>query len=283
MYVAMVKNYRSKLVGLFGCPVDENPTVVMQEAAFSAKGLDWRYITMLVYPNDLKNAFLGLRSMNFNGCNLTIPHKIEAMKYMDEISPSAALIGAINTVVVQDGKLTGYNTDGQGLVAGMREAGISLENRHLTVLGAGGASRAICVECALAGAAKITVINRNIDRGVGIAGLLNQKTNCKGDFIAWEGTVHIPKCDILVNATNVGLFPDPSCPDIHYDDINEKMIVQDIVPNPAVTLFMKKAKERGAATFDGLGMLIHQGAIGFKLWTGVDAPHDVMRAALEKV
>ena len=279
----MAKNYRSRLVGLFGCPVDENPTVVMQEAAFNAKGLDWRYITMLVYPDDLKDAFLGLRSMNFNGCNLTIPHKIESMKYIDEISPNAALIGAINMVVVRDGRLTGYNTDGQGMVAGMLEAGISLENKHLTVLGAGGASRAICVECALAGAEKITVINRNIDRGAGLAELLNQKTNCKGDFIPWKGTAHIPECDILVNATNVGLFPDPSCPDIYYEDINEKMIVQDIIPNPAFTLFMKKAEEHGASTFDGLAMLVHQGAIGFKLWTGEEAPREVMKAALEKV
>jgi shikimate dehydrogenase len=209
----MVKNYRSRLAGLFGCPVDENPTVVMQEAAFRAKGLDWRYITMLVYPEDLKNAFSGLRAMHFDGCNLTIPHKIEAMKYLDEISPSAALIGAVNTVVVQDGKLIGHNTDGQGLVAGMREAGISLENKHLTVLGAGGASRAICVECALAGAKKITVINRNTDRGAAVAELLNQKTDCRGEFIPWEGTARIPGCDILVNATNIGLFPDTSCPD----------------------------------------------------------------------
>jgi shikimate dehydrogenase len=279
----MAKNYRSRLVYLFGCPVDENPTVVMQEAAFAEKGLDWRYITMLVYPGDLENAFLGLRSMNFNGCNLTIPHKIEAIKYMDEISPSAALIGAINTVVVQDGKLIGHNTDGQGMVAGMREAGISLKNKRLVVLGAGGASRAICVECALAGVAEITVINRNTDRGLQIAAVLNQKTNCKGRFIAWEGTAHIPECDILVNATNAGLFPDPSCPDIDYGDINKKMIVQEIIPNPVVTLFIKKAKEQGATTFDGLGMLIHQGIIGFKLWTGEDASRDAMRAALEKV
>ncbi len=278
----MAKNYRSKLIGLFGCPVDENPTVVMQEAAFRAKGLDWRYITMLVYPEDLKDAFSGLRAMHFSGCNLTIPHKIEAMKYMDEIAPSAALIGAINTVVARDGKLIGYNTDGQGLVAGMREAGISLENKRLVVLGAGGASRAICVECALAGAEKITVINRNPDRGASLTGLLNQKTNCRGEFIQWEGTVRIPGCDILVNATNVGLFPDPFCPDICYDDIDEKMIVQDIIPNPADTLFLKKAREHGATAFDGLGMLVHQGAVGFKLWTGEDASRDVMRAALEK-
>lgn len=278
----MAKNYRSKLTGVFGYPVDENPTVAAQEAAFRDKGIDWRYLTLLVKPEDLEDAFRGLRAMNFDGMNLTVPHKIAGMKYVDEVTEGAKLIGAINTIVRKGDKLIGHNTDGQGMVIGMQKAGIDLAGKRLVVLGAGGASRAICVECALAGAASITILN--IDRGPGedLAAVINNNTACKAEFILWEGTAHIPSCDILINATSVGLYPDPNCPNICYDDITADMIVQDVIPNPAQTLFLDKAKERGAKTLDGLSMLVYQGAIGFELWTGEKANVAVMKAALEQ-
>jgi shikimate dehydrogenase len=277
------KNYRSKLVGVFGCPVDENPSVIMNEAAFASKGLDWRYITMLVRPEDLEAAIAGLRAMNFEGVNLTIPHKSEAMKYVDEVSEGAKLIGAINIIVRKDNKLIGDNTDGRGLVNALAEKGIDLKGKEVTVLGAGGASKAICVEFALAGCSSIHIFNRTLEKAENIAKVINSNTACKAVAGEWKDTLKIPPCDILVNATSIGLYPDKSFPDICYEDITPQMYVQDIIPNPAMTLFLKKAIERGASVGDGLSMLAHQGAIGFKLWTGLEAPYEVMKDALKNI
>lgn len=279
----METNYRAKLTGVFGDPVDTNPSVVLQEAGFEAKNLNWRYLTLLVRPEDLGAAFDGMRAMHFSGINLTMPHKMEAMRYMDEIAPSAKLIGAINTVVLgDDGKLAGHNTDGQGMVASMREAGISLAGKRISVLGAGGAARAICVECALAGAAEITVVNRDAGRGKSIVDVLNESTDCRATYLPWNGTAKLPDCDIVVNGTNIGMYPDTGRPDIDYDVFREGMAVQDVIFNPIRTPFMLEAEKRGAKAYDGLGMLVHQGAIGFKLWTGEDAPRDVMMQALRR-
>lgn len=276
----MSKNYRAQLTGVFGCPVDENPTIVMQEAAFKAAGLNWRYLTLLVKPEDLPDAFKGLRAMNFAGVNLTVPHKIEALKYVDELSEEVRLIGAANTIVNQGGRLIAHNTDGKGFVEGLSLQGVSLQEKSIVILGAGGAARAIAVECALAGAKEITIINRNTARGEGLASLINEKTECRASFIPWEGEAHIPPCHILINATSVGLYPDSECPSICYDDITPDMIVQDVIPNPADTLFLQKAREKGATTYDGLGMLACQGAIGYRLWTGMEADMEVMCQAL---
>ena len=278
----MEKNYRAELTGVFGCPVDENPTAIMQEAAFQAKNLNWRYLILLVEPAALHTAFEGMRAMHFGGINLTVPHKVEAMKYVDELSDKAKLIGAINTVVNRNGVLYGDNTDGAGFVEGMRKNGITLNGKTAVVLGAGGASRAICVECALAGCARILLFNRTLKKAEEIAAAVNQNTACKAEAFLWEPGLRIPQCDILINATSIGLYPDPSAPDIRYEDITPDMVVQDIIPNPAITPFLHKAKARGAKVYDGLSMLVEQGAIGFKLWTGEDGPTDVMYAALEK-
>lgn len=276
-----MKNYRAQLTGVFGCPVDENPTIVLQEAAFRAAGLDFRYLTLLVRPEDLADAFRGLRAMNFRGINLTVPHKVAALQYVDELSREVQLIGATNTVVNDGGRLIAYNTDGKGFVKGIEKAGVCLAGKRVAMLGAGGAARAIAVECALAGVEAMTIINRDPAKGESLTALLNEKTACKAQFVRWEGTARVPDCDILINATSVGLYPDPSCPDIRYEDIHPGMIVQDVIPNPADTLFLKKARQRGATALDGLNMLVYQGAIGFKLWTGVDADEGVMRRALE--
>lgn len=276
----MEQNYRAQLTGVFGDPVDTNPTVVIQEAAFADNGLNWRYLTLLVHPEDLEQAFKGMRAMNFSGINLTMPHKIEVMKYMDEIDKSAELIGAINTVTLKDGVMKGYNTDGLGMVKSIEDAGISLDGKTVTVLGAGGAARAICVECALAGAKKIYIINRTASKGEELAQVINTKTNAEAEFIPWTAGVIIPECDIIVNATNIGMAPDINKPDIDYGTIKEGMTAVDVVFNPIMTGFLKEAENRGAKVLDGLGMLVNQGAIGFELWTGEKADAAVMKAAL---
>ena len=172
-----MKNYRSMLTGVFGDPIDSNITVVMQEAAFASLGLDWRYIVLLVKKDDLSDAIKGLRAMNFAGINLTMPHKIAAVELMDELSESAGIIGAVNTVVIKEGRLIGHNTDGKGLVIGLQKEGIELKDKHVTILGAGGAARAISVECALAGASAVTIINRNQEKGQALSSLITEKNS----------------------------------------------------------------------------------------------------------
>lgn len=276
----MRESYRIPTTGAFGDPIDENPSGVMMEAGYRSVGLDWRYQLFHVKAEELGNALAGIRAMGFSGLNLTIPHKIAAIPYMDGMSESAKLIGAINTIVVRDGKLYGENTDGKGFVRGMTEDGISLEGKSIVILGAGGAARAISVECALAKAASITIVNRTEEKGKELAELLNGKTPCRAAFMKWTAGIAVPPCDILVNATNIGLYPDTNAPDIDYDSIKAGMIVQDIIPNPAITPFLKKAEAKGATVRDGQSMLVHQGALGVELWTGKKPDVKQMRAAL---
>ncbi len=277
------KCYRSELVGLFGYPVDENPTVVMIEAGFNALGLDYRYNTMEVLPENLEIAVKSLKALGFKGANITIPHKVEVLKYLDHIAPDAALIGAVNTIYLKDGQTYGENTDGKGFIVSLRDAGIDLRGKKAVVLGAGGAARAITFELAMAGAAHIRIVNRNENRGRALAAGLTANTPVQADFTAWDHTYQIPPdTDILVQATSIGLFPDTVCPDIDYTTILPHMIVCDVIPNPPQTEFLRRARANGAVTFDGLGMLVNQGRIGFALWTGLEAPIQVMKDALEK-
>jgi shikimate dehydrogenase len=277
-------NYKAELVGVFGHPVAENPTVVMQEAGFQALKLNWRYLTIEVLPQDLGAAMQGVRAFNMKGINLTIPHKVEVLKYLDEIKPDAALMGAVNTVVRVGDKLVGENTDGKGFMRSLtQDSKVDPEGKQVLVLGAGGAARSITVELALAGARHISIVNRSAVRGKALTELLNSKTSVKADFIEWRGTCAIPAgTDILVNATSIGLAPNTQDrPDINYDSISSKMTVCDVIPTP-MTPFLKAGRDRGAKIVDGLGMLVYQGAIGFKLWTSLDAPVQAMHDALSK-
>jgi len=277
-------NYKAELVGVFGHPVSENPTVVMQEAGFQALNLNWRYLTIEVYPQDLGAAMQGVRAFNMKGINLTIPHKVEVLKYLDEVKPDAALMGAVNTVVRVGEKLIGENTDGKGFMHSLtHDAKVNAKGKKVLVLGSGGAARSITVELALAGAQQVTILNRSSERGRVLTELLNSKTPTKANFIQWQGQYSIPEdTDILVNATSIGLFPNVNeKPDINYASINSEMIVCDVIHTP-MTPFLKGAQDRGAKIVDGLGMLVYQGAIGFKLWTGLDAPVEAMHKALSK-
>lgn len=280
----MSRNYRSELVGAFGCPIDENPTGVMEEAAFRAKGLDFRYLTIKVGPGDLEAAMAGIRAMNFRGINLTIPHKVEVLKYLDELSEAARIIGAVNMVVNRDGKLWGENTDGKGFLMSLENAGVSVAGKTVLILGAGGASRAISVECTLAGAKKIYIANRNPERGRELVQLLKDRTAAEAEYIRWVGPVQIPAdVEILVNGTCVGLFPDvDQKPEMDYDTIRPGMVVSDVIFNDPNSLFLREAEQRGAKTVNGLGMLVNQGALNFTLWTGAEAPVDVMMDTLKK-
>jgi shikimate dehydrogenase len=283
--MAKKTNYQAELVGVFGQPVAENPTIVMQEAAFKAAGLNFRYLNLEVASEDLSTAMKGLRAMNFRGINCTIPHKVAVLKYLDEIAEDAKLIGAVNTIVNDGGKLIGANTDGKGFLRSLKEdARVNPRGKRVVILGAGGAARAIAVELALAGASAITIVNRSAARAKPLVKLLNTRTAAKASFILWNKPFVVSEnTDILVNATSIGLYPKvKEKPQLNYDSIKAKMVVCDVIPNPPDTPFLQEARKRGAKTLDGLGMLVYQGAIGFKLWTGKKASVEVMRKALEE-
>ena len=277
------KCYRSELIGLFGCPVDENATVAIMEAAFKELGLNYRYNTTLVYPKDLETAVKALKAFNMKGTHITIPHKVEVLQYLDHLSETAALMGAVNTIYLKDGETYGENTDGKGFITSLAEAGVEFKGKKTVLLGAGGAARAMSVELAAAGVSDILVVNRGEERGKALADLLNGKTASNAEYVSWAGTFRVPDdTDIVVNATSIGMHPDSNKPDIDYSSLLDSMIVCDGVHNPVQTPFLKEAAKRGCRTLDGFSMLINQGAISFKLWTGLDAPVDVMKKALER-
>ena len=255
-------NYKQELVGLFGDPVAENPTGVMQEAAFEALGLQWRYLLFEIQANQLEAAVKGARLFHFQGFNCTIPHKVEVLKYLDAVSEEASVMGAVNTVRREGERLIGENTDGKGFLRSLKEdARVDPSGKRVVVLGAGGAARAITVELALSGTAKITLVNRSNERGNILASLLRQKTSAQVEFTPWKGTYSLPAdVDILVNATSIGLYPNVNeKPDIDYSTIKTGMVVCDVIPNPPRTPFLKEAEAAGAQTLDGLGMLVYRG------------------------
>ena len=279
-----MKNYRAELTGVFGDPVDDNPTGVVEEAAFAAKNLNYRYLTIKVLPEDLGKAMDSVKIFDMKGINLTMPHKIKVLPYLDELSPAAEIIGAVNTVIQKEGKLFGENTDGKGFVTALKNSGETLDKKNVTILGAGGAARAIAVECALNGVAHINIINRSIEKGEKLASLIQMKTDSSAKYLNWKNNMEIPSdTDILINATSIGFSPNVTDkPDIDYTSITPEMCVCDVIFNPAETIFLKSAAENGAKTITGLGMLVQQAALNFTLWTGVEAPVDVLEDALKK-
>jgi shikimate dehydrogenase len=276
-------NYRHQLVGVFGDPVDENPTIAMFEAAFKARDLHWRYQNFRVTSEGLADAMRGMRAMNFRGINLTIPHKVAVLQHLDKATSEAALIGAVNTVVREGDDLIGTNTDGKGFLTALKhDVGIDPRGKRVVFLGAGGAARAMSVELALADASHITIANRTVPHGEDLARLLSERTPAQAEFTWWLGDYAIPpEAEIVVNATPVGLYPHIDAkPGVVMESIHPGMLVCDVIPNPPRTHFLIEAAGRGARTLDGLGMLVYQGAIAFTLWTGQDPPIDVMKQAL---
>lgn len=281
------QNYLDHLVGVFGQPVAENPGVVIQDAAFQAMGLErWHFLTLDVDKDKLGDAINGLKAFKMRGINCTIPHKIEVMKYLDEISHSAQLIGAVNMIVNDNGRLFGENTDGKGFMMSLESNGVDVKGKKVVVFGAGGAARAICVEMGLAGVADITIVNRAQDRPLGDAlmAILRENTKTQVRYIDWEGYYSIPAgTDIVVNATSVGLYPNvDEMPKIDLDSITPKMFVQDVIPNPTETALIKEMRRRGIPCATGAGMLINQAAINIEMWTGRKPDKEVMYKALEE-
>ncbi|MDB4385178.1 shikimate dehydrogenase [Opitutaceae bacterium] len=291
-YVAMSEklNFKQELTGCFGFPVAENPTQAMIEPAYRAMGLDWRYLTLEVKPENLAAAVAGARAYGFKGFNCTIPHKIEVIQHLDGLGESAELMGAVNCVVNRDGQFIGENTDGKGFVSSLQEI-TEPKGKTCVVFGAGGAARAISVELALAACSHVTIVNRSAKRGSDLVELLNGKVAaaCNGEFAAdlasWDTAYSIPSStDIVINATSIGLYPNTDVRlDLDMDTLSADMVVADVIPNPPQTNLVKDARARGCRVIDGLGMLVAQGVIGIEYWTDQSPDPAVMRAGLEAV
>ncbi len=282
--MAKVLNFKQELTGCFGQPVAENPTQAMIEAAYRHHGLAWRYLTMEVSPQDLGDAVRGVRALGFWGFNCTIPHKVAVIQHLDGLGESASLMEAVNCVVRRGDKLIGENTDGKGFVDSLKPL-ISIPGKKVVVLGAGGASRAICVELALAGASHITLLNRSQNRGETLSQLLRDRVKVGLTYQSWTGDYAVPEgTDIVVNATSIGLYPDADARvPLVLSSLKPGMVVADVIPNPPRTRLVREATAQGCLVIDGLGMLVNQGVIGIQYWTGIDPDPTVMRQALEEV
>jgi len=271
-----------EVVCCLGQPVSGNPTQYMMEKAFAAAGLDWKYLTCEVPPEKLADAMQGLRALGFKGANFTIPHKVAVIPYLDSLSPAAQLMGAVNCVNRVGDKLVGDNTDGKGFYQSLREI-CDPGGMNVVVLGAGGAARAIAVELALAGVAQITVVNRSSERGQALVDLLRQRTSAKAEFAPLENDYAISAdAAIFINATSIGLGDDSARVPITVDSLRTELIVADVIFNPPQTWLLRTAADRGCRTLDGLGMLVNQAVISFKIWTGTAPDATVMRDALEE-
>jgi shikimate dehydrogenase len=284
MIVPEPRSFKQQLVGVFGHPVAENPTQAMLEPAFAAMGLDWRYLTVEVLPEALPEAVRGAVAMGWRGFNCTIPHKERVIPLLDELTPAACTIGAVNCVAIRDGRLLGDNTDGKGFLESLR-AVAPLEGQRAVILGAGGAARAIAVELALAGAASIAIANRTEPRGRALADHVASATPAAARFLPWTGDLRVPEgTTLLVNATSIGLFPDADARvPVDLAALDPSAVVCDVIPNPPRTRLVREAGARGLRALDGLGMLVNQGVIGVRIWTGRDPDPTLMRRSLEDV
>lgn len=275
--------FRHELVGCMSQGAAGNPTVVMIEAAFAQLGLRWRYVNMEVAPADLADAVRGARAMGFRGFNLSMPHKVSVIPLLDGLGDSAAIIAAVNCVVRRGERLIGENTDGKGFLASL-EVVIAPRGQNIVIFGAGGAARAIAIELALAGARSLIIVNRSEARGAELVATLREKARVDARLTVARGDYDVPDdVGIVINATSIGLYDDNAGVPVAFDSLRRGVVVADVVFSPPRTRLLREAEARGCITIDGLGMLVNQGVIGVKYWTGRDPDPAVMRASLARV
>lgn len=279
---------KTQIVGLIGWPVGHSVSPAMQNAAFQATGLNWGFIPLPVPvepPTCVGEAILGLRALGLRGANVTVPHKQAILPYLDRLEPAAQAIGAANAVRVSpDGELIGDNTDAAGFIADLRDHRVEPAEKTVLVLGAGGSSRAVVYGLAAAGASRICIYNRTAQRSHELATEMSSRFPACEIFANPDSLVSLAEStDLIVNCTSVGMSPHTDAsPWIEGAAFRPEQIVYDLVYNPRETRLLAEARAAGAHAIDGLGMLVWQGAIAFEFWTGIDAPVDVMRQAVEQ-
>lgn len=272
----------TNIVALIGHPVEHSFSPPMHNAAFRKLDMDWAYVAFDVNPNNLKSAVEGAKALNIKGFNVTIPHKIDVMEFLDEIDEVADLIGAVNTIDFKSMK--GYNTDGIGAVKAIEEV-TPIKNRNVVVVGAGGASRAISFYIAKYGAEALTILNRNVEKAQNLAGDVMDSGligEVKSDSICKIGD-YVDEADILVDTTPIGMHPHVSdAAIVEAGQMHEDLVVFDAVYNPNETVLIKETLKAGAKPVYGIKMLLYQGAESFEIWTGKKAPVDEMERALRQ-
>jgi shikimate dehydrogenase len=264
---------KTKIIGIFGCPVEHTLSPLMHNAAFDALKLDMCYLAFKVLPRDLPDALRSVRALNMPGVNITVPHKQDVMSLLDWVDEEAAFIGAVNTVVNSEGKLTGYNTDGRGFISSLSEEGISIDGKNIVIIGAGGASRAVSYYLSekSSGLYLFDIKRAKADR------LVNDLARIRDNVFLLHDLEDVGKPDIIINATPLGLKTGDPMP-IDAGKITGDMVVCDLVYRN--TRFLQEADKKGARTLNGAGMLLWQGVLAFELWTGQKPPVEVMRRAL---
>lgn len=270
----------TKLTGLLGSPVSHSISPMMHNEAFKQLGLDYVYLAFDVNTTQLETAVNGLRALNVRGFNLTMPDKNLMCSLCDKLSPAAEIIGAVNTVVNDNGVLTGHNTDGTGYMRAVEDAGYHITGTKMTLLGAGGAASAILAQAAFDGVSEISVFCRHgnsFTHAEKMVSDLNERTSCRIQLFDFEEESvlkrEIADSTILTNATSVGMAPDTEACIIQDASVFHKdLIVSDIIYNPQETKLLRLAREAGCPAFNGLYMLLYQGAEAFRLWTGQDMP-----------
>ena len=272
----------TKNLGVIGWPIVHSLSPAMQEAAIRAAGVDYAYIAMPVRPEELPKAVEGLRSLGFRGFNVTIPHKTAVIDCIDEIDEDARRIGAVNTVVNENGKLLGRNTDVLGFLQGLARCGVAIQNHKTVVLGAGGAARAVVWGLIREKAAKITVGVRDAEKAKTALADFSQLADI--EVCSWSDgrfETALGEADILVNTTPLGMTPKiDEAPPVDWNRVRPEAFVYDIIYTPERTRFLREAEARGHRVLNGASMLVGQGAEAFAMWTGIRPDEAVMEKAL---
>ncbi|MBI2860473.1 MAG: shikimate dehydrogenase [Chloroflexi bacterium] len=271
---------RTRVCGVIGDPVEHTVSPAMHNAAFAALGIDYIYLPFRVRKEHLGRAMDGVRGLNIRGMNVTIPHKIEVMAFLDEIEPLARRIGAVNAITNDDGFLTGSNTDAGGFIQALLEHGAKPAGRKAVVLGAGGASRAISFALAEKGA-RLVILNRHPERARDLARQISDLSPGieAGGLSEEDLSAAMRDAEILVNTTSAGMTPEASLTPVPVGLLRPGLTVFDIVYNPAETRLLREARAAGAAVIGGVDMLAWQGALAFEKWTGRKAPVGLMKQA----
>ncbi len=272
---------KTKICGLIGDPVEHTMSPVMHNAAFDKLSLDYAYLPFRVKPEELPQAVSGLKALNATGFNVTIPHKVAVIPLLDELDPLAEKIGAVNTVVNDNGVLKGYNTDASGFLQALLEREVEPKSMNIVLLGAGGAARAIAYILSEWNA-RLTILNRREELDWAKAIAANIRKDLGKDIEVFELlpahlAAALEPADILVNATSVGMSPNSGISPVPAQLMKSGLVVVDIVYNPVRTKLLQDAAAAGAVTVEGLDMLVWQGALAFEKWTGKKPPFDLMK------
>lgn len=267
---------KTKITGIFGYPIEHTLSPAMHNAAFKALGIDYCYVPFLVHPDQLQNAVKAIRSLNLSGVNITVPHKETVLPFLDEIHEEASFIGAVNTIVNRSGKLIGYNTDGRGFIKSLSEKGISLSDKNILIIGAGGASRAISYYLCQK-VKNLHIYNRTLDKA---KKLVKDVKNISKNVSLQDNISNLEYFHMVVNATSVGLENEDSTP---FDTslLSSGQIIYDLIYKK--TRLLKEASRKGCMTINGSDMLLWQGLLSFELWTGKKPSAEVMRKALKAI